>query len=274
MKFIITFMKQETTRRKTLYVFLDECVLVGGLLEKYGKMYSKRSSLEESQKSHIESFNSLKNFHSYLEKELFDSNYKISVKLLSFESSLKNAIKKLEGKEYRKYLDDKKLKEFNEYLKRRKYSQIKNNISSELKEYSIRINGIHVNIIREEYEKLYREIFDREHRDLSEKDLKQVFDKDDINYIKIITTYAKIKNGKGIYILFTSDQRIVKKFSIILNRLLKKNVYILDAEALNTLQKYIHHHRRDMSLDDLTDRLRVLSYNYILKSTNRNGKDE
>ncbi|MEM0324294.1 MAG: hypothetical protein QXW35_00095 [Candidatus Aenigmatarchaeota archaeon] len=268
-------MKQETTRRKTLYVFLDECVLVGGLLEKYGKMYSKRSSLEESQKSHIESFNSLKNFHSYLEKELFDSNYKISVKLLSFESSLKNAIKKLEGKEYRKYLDDKKLKEFNEYLKRRKYSQIeKNSIYSELKEYSIRINGIHVNIIREEYEKLYREIFDREHRDLPEKDLKQVFDKDDINYIKIITTYAKIKNGKGIYILFTNDQRIVKKFSIILNRLLKKNVYILDAEALNTLQKYIHHHRRDMSLDYLTDSLRFLSYNYILKSANRNSKDE
>ncbi|MEM0476734.1 MAG: hypothetical protein QW367_03840 [Candidatus Aenigmatarchaeota archaeon] len=267
-------MKQETTRRKTLYVFLDECVLVGGLLEGYGKIDSKRNSLEESQKSHIESFNSLKNFHSSLEKELFDSNYEISVKLLSFESSLKNAIKKIEGKEYRKYLDDKKLKEFKEYLKRRKYSQIENSIYSELKEYSIKINGIHVNIIREEYEKLYRENFDREHRVLSEKDLKQVFDKDDINYIKIITTYAKIRNGKGIYIFFTNDRRIVKKFSIILNRLLKKNVYILYAEALNTLQKYIHQHRKDMSLDDLIKLLSDLSYEYILKSINRNNKDK
>ncbi|MFH7903216.1 MAG: hypothetical protein QXQ19_01970 [Candidatus Aenigmatarchaeota archaeon] len=250
-------------KQKTIYVFLDECILVDKLVENFQKKNLEENFLNNSQRSHIESFKSLKNFCNILEKSM----YKIPVKFISFESALEGALKKIKGKEYRKYLDSKKIENFHKYLQRRNAKYL------EQKEYVIKIDGIPINIIRKKYEKRYWEIFDRKYRNLSEI-LSQSVDKDDTDYIKTILIYSQERNGRGIYIFLTNDERIIKNFSTIFNELLRNKIYILDQEGLNRFSEKMEKlPNNEKKLDDyINEILKILSYKYIYKSINKNRR--
>lgn len=249
-------------KQKTIYVFPDECILVGGLVEKLEKEDLEENFLNDSQRSHIESFKSLKNFCNFLEKSM----YKIPIKLVSLESALKDALKKIEGKEYRKYLDSKKIENFHNYLQR------KGATDSQQKEFSIKINGINIYIVREKYEKECQEIFDKKYGNFSTTILPKYIHKNDINYIKTISIYSQEKNGRGIYIFLTNDERIVKDFSTIFNELARNKIYILDSESLNKFsEKMKELPNNEKKLDNyINEILRILSYEYISKSINKN----
>lgn len=255
-------------KQKTIYIFLDECVLVDGLVEKLKKKNLEENFLNNSQRSNIKSFKSLKNFCNFLEKSM----YKIPIKLVSLESSLESALEIIKGKEYKEFLDSEKIKNFHKYL------QKKDATHPQQKEFSIKINGINIYIVREKYEKECQEIFDRKYGNFSTILPKNIH-KNDINYIKTMLIYSERKNGRGIYIFLTNDKRIIKDFSNLCNGFLRKKIYILDPEGLNRFSekmKEIFNDEKNLIIHiyDIYETLKLLSYEYIYKSINKNKRNK
>lgn len=249
---------EKITKKLTVYLFLDENLIVGLLLKKL--LTNKNIINDQNYSLLIDGIKKSKEV-----KEMINELYNMPIKVIALESSLDGAIEKIKDREeYRRYnINSQKIEELKGRIYKRKY---KNNHTS--KEYYVRIDGIGFYVVTKDVEKKYVEEYDKKYRKY-DKLLKGTFDNGDLNVIKTLVSYADKRNGKGIYIFLTLDKRIIKKFSNYLSRLVRRRIYILSPEDLYKELKNL----KDMSnLYYFQEILYILTIDYISNSLKRNGK--
>lgn len=185
----------------TVNLFLDENIIVGGLL----KSLLKNESCQHREKSHREFINGFETTKEV--SKLIKSLFNIPTRIVVSEKNLIEAIKKIkECDEYKRYLDPKKIKYLELQINKERCKRYG-------KSYHIRIDGTPISVIREEVVRKYQENFDNVYdKIVSERVLEKTFDNGDINLIKTLIMYSdERKRKRGEYtILLTEDRKMIK----------------------------------------------------------------
>lgn len=255
------------TKQKKIYMFLDECLIVGGLLKYLFEDEKKINHINETHEMLARNFETSKKI-----ADLIKDLYQLPTKFVVIEDQLFNALDKIKNrKEYKEYLNKEKLEKLIEKIEKRKYT------SNNQAEYQIKFDGIALHIVKK-FNKKYEKIFNEKYNmffDLSKK--YKIFDCGDLNLLKSLLYYSIEKNGRGFYILLTVDRKIIKKFSSILNRFFRNKIFIIEPEDLytkillyyNELNKKREKERANILILEL---LYHSSAKYIISSVQKNNK--
>lgn len=249
---------KSSMRKLTVYLFLDENLIVGLILEKL----LGNGNIENS-RDHSFLINDVKKSKEV--KKLIEELYNIPVKTIILESSLNGATEKVKNrKEFKIHnIDCERVEELRNKLNKKKYRDSVNDV-----EYLIRFNGICLYVVTSDAEKKYIKWYNKKYSGY-EEELKRTFDSGDLDLIKTMVSYADKRNGRGIYIFLTSDKKIIKKFSDYLFKLAKRRIYILSPEDIYS---ELNNSKNLSDQNSLQELLFSIFYKYLARSLERNRK--